>query len=158
MRESNKPAEKQQQKHLQGANLSFKNQVETPKASLFEAITNKIIAVIEAGEANGGITWAGQGASAGLPVNLKTGNPYNGVNVLLLWATAQEKGYSSNYWLTFNQAKEMGGMVRKGEKATTGIFGAPVKLKTPTPTATKPPARPLLLRPSVFLTSNKSTA
>lgn len=91
-------------------------------SNLFETITNKIIAVIEAGDANGGIKWAGQGASAGLPINFKTGNPYNGVNVLLLWATAQEKGYTSNYWLTFNQAKEMGGMVRKGEKATTGVF------------------------------------
>ena len=95
---------------------------QTPKKNLFETITDKIISVIEAGEANGGIKWAGQGASAGLPINLKTGNPYNGVNVLLLWATAQEKGYTSNYWLTFKQAKEMGGMVRKGEKATTGVF------------------------------------
>jgi len=95
---------------------------ETPKKNLFETITEKIISVIEAGEANGGIKWAGQGASASLPINLKTGNPYNGVNVLLLWATAQERGYTSNYWLTYNQAKEMGGQVRKGEKATTGVF------------------------------------
>ena len=90
--------------------------------NLFETITDKIIALIEAGEANGRITWAGQGAVAGMPVNMKTGNAYSGINVLLLWAAAQENGYTSPFWLTFKQAKELGGMVRKGEKAATGIF------------------------------------
>lgn len=92
------------------------------KTNLFESITDKIIQVIEAGEATGSISWAGQGGASGMPVNLKTGKAYNGVNVLLLWAMAQEKGYTSPYWLTFNQAKEMGGNVKKGEKATQGIF------------------------------------
>lgn len=93
-----------------------------PGKNLFETITDKIISVIEAGKAKGCVTWAGQGAASGMPVNLKTGKAYSGVNVLLLWGTAQEKGYASNYWLTFNQAKEMGGTVKKGEKATTGVF------------------------------------
>lgn len=90
--------------------------------NLFETITDKIIAVIEAGEAKGCIQWAGQGASSGMPINLKTGNAYQGVNVLLLWAEAQERGFSSNYWLSFKQAKELGGNVKKGEKGTQGIF------------------------------------
>lgn len=93
-----------------------------PKTNLFEAITNKIIAVIEAGEATGAISWAGQGAIAGMPRNLKTGNAYQGVNVLLLWATAQEKGYTSPFWLTYKQAVELGGSVKRGEKATSGIY------------------------------------
>ena len=91
-------------------------------SNLFETITAKIIRVIEAGETKRGIQWAGQGAAGGMPVNLKTGNFYSGVNVLLLWATAQEMGYTTPFWLTFNQAKELGGNVRKGEKSTTGIF------------------------------------
>lgn len=95
---------------------------QTPKTNIFDAITDKIIAVIEAGEAKGGITWNGQGAIAGLPRNLKTGAAYNGVNVLLLWAESQEKGYTSPYWLTYKQAVDMGGNVRKGEKGTQGIF------------------------------------
>ena len=91
--------------------------------NLFESITDKIMSVIEAGEASGCISWAGQGASAsGMPVNLKTGKAYSGVNVLLLWAETQDKGYASNFWLTFNQARELGGNVRKGEKATQGVF------------------------------------
>lgn len=92
------------------------------KMNLFETITAKIISVIEAGEASGSVTWAGQGTASGMPVNLKTGKAYSGINVLLLWGTAQERGYSSNYWLTFKQAKELGGNVKKGEKATTGVF------------------------------------
>ena len=90
--------------------------------NIFESITAKIVAIIETGEAKGCISWAGQGAAAGMPVNLKTGKAYSGVNVLLLWGTAQEMGYASNYWLTFNQAKEMGGNVKKGEKSTMGVF------------------------------------
>lgn len=94
----------------------------TRNTNLFETITDKIISILEAGEASGSITWNGQGGASGMPINLKTGKAYQGVNVLLLWATAQEKGYSSPYWLTFNQAKEMGGQVRKGEKGTQGVF------------------------------------
>jgi antirestriction protein ArdC len=90
--------------------------------NLFETITDKIIATIKAGEATESIAWAGQGAAGGMPVNLKTGKAYSGVNVLLLWAMTHEKGYTSKYWLTFKQAKELGGNVKKGEKATTGVF------------------------------------
>jgi antirestriction protein ArdC len=42
--------------------------------------------------------------------------------VVLLWATAQERGYESPRWLTFKQAIEAGGNVRKGEKGTTVIY------------------------------------
>jgi len=51
-----------------------------------------------------------------------TGRAYSGVNVLLLWATAAERGYPSAGWLTFKQALDAGGHVRKGEKGTRVIF------------------------------------
>lgn len=92
------------------------------KADIFDSITNSIIEVIEAGKACGSITWAGQGKAAGLPFNLKTGAHYNGINVLLLWAAAASAGYTANAWLTFKQAQEMGGHVRKGEKGTSCVF------------------------------------
>ena len=92
------------------------------KKDLFQSITDRIIGVIEAGEATGSIKWAGQGAAGAMPVNLKTGKEYSGINVLLLWATAQGMGYTSNYWLTFNQTKALGGHVKKGAQATTGVF------------------------------------
>lgn len=44
--------------------------------------------------------------------------PYQGGNVIALWAAATVHGYTSRYWMTFRQAAELGGMVRKGEKST----------------------------------------
>lgn len=45
------------------------------------------------------------------------GRPYHGVNALMLWCTAIDKGYEDPRWLTFNQIKNLGGHVNKGEKA-----------------------------------------
>ena len=60
--------------------------------------------------------------SAGHPKNLTSGKPYRGVNVFMLAFTAYAKGYGSSYWMTFNQAKERGGNVRKGEKSSMVVF------------------------------------
>lgn len=60
--------------------------------------------------------------SAGHPRNLASGKPYRGVNVFLLAFTAYAKGYESSHWLTFNQARDRGGNVRKGEKSTMVVF------------------------------------
>jgi antirestriction protein ArdC len=48
--------------------------------------------------------------------------PYRGVNVLMLWAAAMEKGYSCPLWLTYKQASELGGQVRKGEKGSLVVY------------------------------------
>jgi antirestriction protein ArdC len=45
------------------------------------------------------------------------GAPYRGVNTLALWCAAEDRGFSSPHWMTFNQAKEFGADVRKGAKA-----------------------------------------
>jgi antirestriction protein ArdC len=49
-------------------------------------------------------------------------NAYRGVNVLMLWAAAMEKGYSCPLWLTYKQAAELGGQVRKGEKGSLVVY------------------------------------
>jgi antirestriction protein ArdC len=53
-----------------------------------------------------------------MPKNLVSKKEYRGVNVFML--ACQQ--YGSPWWLTFNQVKERGGYVRKGEKATPVIF------------------------------------
>jgi antirestriction protein ArdC len=50
------------------------------------------------------------------------GIPYRGVNVLMLWAAAMEKGYNCPLWLTYKQAAELGGQVRKGEKGSLVVY------------------------------------
>ncbi len=49
------------------------------------------------------------------------GEAYRGINILMLWATAMAMDYSSARWMTFNQAKQLGGHVRKGEKSATVV-------------------------------------
>lgn len=56
------------------------------------------------------------------PENGKTGTPYRGLNLLNLTFTAMQKGYTDPRWVTFNQAKELGVSIKKGEKASTIVF------------------------------------
>lgn len=92
------------------------------KNDVYEAVTDRIVALIEDGKAKGRLTWKGQGEAGRIPYNLKTGQPYSGANVLVLWGTAYQAGYSSPAWLTFKQALDLGGHVRKGEKSTIGMY------------------------------------
>lgn len=94
-----------------------------------QTITDKIIGILEIGVFKGGPRWT-QSAGQGLPRNAKTQEPYRGVNVLLLWAEAAERGYSSSNWLTYKQAKTMGGNVRKGEKSVMCVFFDRVRKET----------------------------
>ncbi len=55
------------------------------------------------------------------------GTPYRGVNVLSLWLAATDKGYSSPYWFTFNQAKDLGGFVKKGEHGSLVVYANSIK-------------------------------
>ncbi|WP_256735087.1 zincin-like metallopeptidase domain-containing protein [Variovorax sp. dw_954] len=81
-----------------------------------QAITDRIIAMLEKGGNVFRERWT-HGASRGMPRNGKTGAPYHGANVLLLWDAAIEHGYASNVWLTYKQAASMGAQVRRGERA-----------------------------------------
>lgn len=62
-----------------------------------------------------------QAMTPGLPLR-STGQPYKGANVPLLWAAQISRGYARRTWLTFRQTLELGGHVRKGEKACPVIF------------------------------------
>jgi antirestriction protein ArdC len=86
-----------------------------------QTVTDKIIALLERGTTSTGPRWTG-GKATGLPTNAKTGEAYHGINVLLLWAEMAEKTYSSSQWLTYKQAADMGGQVRKGEKSVLCVY------------------------------------
>lgn len=84
----------------------------------YEKMVNKIIKKLEEGV----IPWQKGWVGGGRPKNYKTDRPYHGINVLSLNLEAQEKGYSHNLWVTYNQAKDLGGHVKKGESGSTIIF------------------------------------
>ncbi|KIT16596.1 DNA primase TraC [Jannaschia aquimarina] len=84
-------------------------------------ITDRIIAQFEAGAPPWRQPWTGTRAVAGFPLR-HTGEGYKGINILILWATADAKGYASDRWMTFNQARQLGGAFRKGERAAKSVF------------------------------------
>jgi antirestriction protein ArdC len=53
-----------------------------------------------------------------MPRNAATGRAYSGINVLILWGEAAARGYAGQGWLTFRQALDAGGAVRKWERGT----------------------------------------
>ena len=91
----------------------------TTKPNIYQIVTDRIIHSLEAGVIPWEKPWKTPHFHGGpFPRNFRTGNPYRGVNVLLLWSSP----YSSPCWLTFRQAKELKGSVRKGEKGTPIVF------------------------------------
>jgi antirestriction protein ArdC len=90
-------------------------------SKVYDIVSDRIIAALEKGV----VPWRKQwdaAASDRLPINGHSRKPYRGINVLTLWCEQAEKGYASHQWLTYKQAQEMGGNVRKGEKSTPVVF------------------------------------
>jgi len=92
------------------------------RASLYQEVTDRIVAELEAGRVPWVQPWVNAQAGLGLPRNAATGRHYSGINILILWAAVIDKAYPSQRWLTFRQALDLGGAVRKGERATTVVF------------------------------------
>ncbi|MET4260934.1 antirestriction protein ArdC [Bradyrhizobium sp. S3.12.5] len=94
------------------------------RASLYDDITNKIIAELEAGRVPWVQPWGTAAAKAALalPKSAASGRQYSGINILILWGAATEHGFTGQSWLTFRQALSLGGHVRKGERGTTVVY------------------------------------
>jgi antirestriction protein ArdC len=87
----------------------------------YQSVTNTIIAALEAGTPPWVCPWnKAQGSLA--PANLSTGRAYRGINVLLLNVQAMSRGYATNRWMTYSQARAIGACVRKGETGTGIVF------------------------------------
>ena len=97
-------------------------QVGQTTPDIHQALTDQILAAMEQARSTGRRLWDSQPS---LPLNLATGKPYSGVNVLILWSASLSHGYTSPYWLTFKQAADMGGQVKKGEHGTRCVFYKP---------------------------------
>ncbi|ODA93248.1 antirepressor [Mesorhizobium sp. SEMIA 3007] len=88
-------------------------------ASLYQEITDRIIAELERGTVPWVKPWGSAKSDLGLPSNAATGRRYSGINILILWGAVIERSYPGQNWLTFRQALALGGNVRKGERGTT---------------------------------------
>ena len=92
------------------------------RGSLYDDVTARIIAELEAGRFPWVQPWSNAAASPGLPRNATTGRAYSGVNVLILWGAVIAGAYPNQGWLTFRQALAAGGCVRKGEQGVTVCY------------------------------------
>ena len=93
-------------------------------SDVYQIITDRIIALLEKGVVPWQKPWQG---GEQMPRNLISGREYRGVNVFLLHAMS----YQSPYWLTFKQASELGGHVRKGEHACPVVFWKRLQVDSP---------------------------
>ena len=83
--------------------------------NVYEIVTERIIELLQRGTVPWRKSWS---AGSGIPKNLVSKKEYRGLNVFLLSASP----YSSPYWLSYRQAQERGGNVRKGEKSSLVTF------------------------------------
>jgi antirestriction protein ArdC len=90
------------------------------KRDLYTEVSARIVAEMEAGAVPWVKPWSAT-PGANTPCNAVTNRPYSGCNVVLLWM-AHASGYATPRFLTFKQASELGGNVRKGERGTKVYF------------------------------------
>jgi antirestriction protein ArdC len=106
------------------SNFTARARAGQDRATLYDEITDKIIAELEAGRVPWVQPWGTAAAKAPLamPKNASTNRQYSGVNILILWGAVIERGFAGQSWLTFRQALSLGGHVRKGERGTTVVY------------------------------------
>jgi len=95
----------------------------TPRADVYSRVTSRIIESLEQGVRPWMKPWAASHTEGRISRPLRAnGTPYRGINVLLLWGEAIEKGYSRNIWMTYKQAEEIGAHIRKGEHGSLVVY------------------------------------
>ncbi|WOF43364.1 DUF1738 domain-containing protein [Sphingopyxis indica] len=101
----------------------FKSRQSGPdRPTLYQDITDQIIAELEAGRVPWVQPWASAKAPLQIPHNASSSRCYSGINILILWHAVVSRGFSSNAFLTFRQALELGGNVCKGATGTTVVY------------------------------------
>ena len=90
---------------------------------VYTRITDQVVAELEKGVKPWLKPWSAEHAAGRITRPLRfNAVPYQGINVLMLWSAAVASGYAAPIWMTFRQAKELGGHVRKGEKGQLVVY------------------------------------
>lgn len=100
----------------------------TKTNDIYQRVTNQIIADLEAGVRPWLKPWSAEHTAGRITRPLRAnGVPYRGINVLMLWAAAIERGHVAPLWLTYTQAQDLGGQVRKGERGSLVVYANTIK-------------------------------
>ena len=95
----------------------------TTRPDIYSRITDRIVADLERGVRPWLKPWNAEHAACRITRPLRhNGTPYKGINVIMLWSAAVARGFSSPSWMTFKQAIELGGHVRKGETGELVVY------------------------------------
>lgn len=101
------------------------NKEKGSRTDIYARITERIVADLEKGVRPWVQPWRAGNANGRVTRPLRhNGQPYTGLNVLLLWSEAMERGFASLVWMTLRQANELGAHVRKGERGTTVVYAS----------------------------------
>src|ERR1700729_2823595 len=93
------------------------------RTDVYQKITDQIVSELEKGVRPWMKPWNAQHAAGRITRPLRgNGIPYHGINVLMLWSAAMEKGYAAPIWMTFKQAQEFKAHVRKGEQGSLVVY------------------------------------
>lgn len=99
------------------------NRAVAGRADVYARVTDKIVADLERGVRSWLQPWNADYAAGRVTRPLRhNGEAYRGINVVMLWASAVEQGFACPYWMSYRQAQELGGQVRKGEKGTVVAY------------------------------------
>jgi antirestriction protein ArdC len=88
---------------------------------IYADVTDIIVRALENCDGHVTLPWQ-RGISNSLPVNIESGNHYQGINVLSLWLQAHDRQFTQSVWGTYRQWQNVGAQVRKGEKGSLIIF------------------------------------
>ena len=95
----------------------------SPRADVYTRVTDRIIAELEEGVRPWLKPWNAEHTAGRITRPLRAnGQPYNGINVLMLWGEAMAKGFACPIWMTYRQAQEFKGQVRKGEHGSLVVY------------------------------------
>lgn len=98
------------------------------RTDIYTRITSRIIEELEKGVRPWMKPWNAEHAAGRITRPIRhNGQPYRGINIIQLWMTAEAAGYISPFWLTFQQTKELGGFVKKGEHGTPVVYAGTFK-------------------------------
>lgn len=93
------------------------------KTDVYQKVTDRIVAELEKGVQPWFKPWNAEHAAGRITRPLRAnGIPYRGINIVMLWGSAMDRGFAAPLWLTYKQAQELGGQVRKGEKGSLVVY------------------------------------
>ena len=95
------------------------------RTDVYQKVTDTVVAQLEKGVQPWFRPWQAEHPAGSITrPSRANGVPYQGINVVMLWAASMEAGYVAPVWMTFRQASELGGNVRKGERGSLVVYAS----------------------------------